>query len=358
MEERCLTRGETANGIGSSSSDGAAPGTAARPERRIALFDNLKGLLIILVVFGHIAHPVHNANPVLSFAFDVIYLFHMPLFVLMSGLFAKGAYRDGKLNVNRIISFIVLGFAYQLALALINGAKLTPQRICAFTSAPWYLISMACWYATTPLLTRLGAARGMALSMSISLLSGMVDLSSGFLAIGRTCAFLPYFALGYYLRPSTIASLRERKGLWAAVALAAVIVVSRLLDPEAYGWFFPMVYGDNPYGEGLGMGIAQRLAAFAVGTVMSLAVLKLAPSHTSRLTALGRRTLQVYVLHRLIRAWLTFHTPLYEFAWMNDPVIGTVTVVALTAAAIALCAAPQMEPPFARLLSTRWIRGE
>jgi len=211
-------RGETANGTDPSSPEGDAPGTAPGRGGRIALFDNLKGLLISLVVFGHIAHPVHNANPVLSFAFDVIYLFHMPLFVLMSGLFAKGAYRDGRLNVNRIISFVALGFAYQLALAAINGAALTPRRICAFTSAPWYLISMACWYAAIPVLARLGAARGMTVALSISLLSSTVDLSSGFLAIGRTCAFLPCFALGYYLRPSTVANLRERKGVWAAVA--------------------------------------------------------------------------------------------------------------------------------------------
>ena len=58
---------------------------------RIALFDNIKGLLIILVVVGHVAHPVHNDNPAISCLFDVIYLFHMPLFVFVSGLFAKHA---------------------------------------------------------------------------------------------------------------------------------------------------------------------------------------------------------------------------------------------------------------------------
>lgn len=138
MEEHSLARAEATGGVGSDSADGAT----SSPEGHIALFDNLKGLLIILVVLGHIAHPVHNTNPVLSFAFDVVYLFHMPLFVLMSGLFAKSAYRNGKLKINRIISFIALGFAYQLALALINGAN---SRRCASarsprrrgTSSPW-----------------------------------------------------------------------------------------------------------------------------------------------------------------------------------------------------------------------------
>ena len=42
---------------------------------RIALFDNIKGLLIILVVAGHFMHPVHNDNEVMSALFDIIYLF-------------------------------------------------------------------------------------------------------------------------------------------------------------------------------------------------------------------------------------------------------------------------------------------
>lgn len=330
--------------------------SAARQER-IALFDNIKGLLIVLVVFGHVAHPVHNSNPALSTAFDVIYLFHMPLFVFMSGLFGKGAYRDGKLNCNRIISFLALGFAFQLALALINGATLTPRRICAFTSAPWYLISMACWYAATPLLLRLGILRGMALSLAIALLWGMVDLSSGFLAISRTMTFLPCFALGYYLPPQSVVRLRERKWLWIAVGASALIVVARLLNHDAYAWFFPMVYGDNPYEHGLLVGMAQKLTALAAGGVLSLSVLKLVPTRSSWLTTLGQRTLQVYVLHRLIRAWLTFHTPLYDAAWMNDPIFGTAAVMALTAAITALCSLPQLERPFARILSFRWIRS-
>ncbi len=366
----------------------AGTGVKAPAQReRIALFDNVKGLLIVLVVFGHIAHPVHNSNPVLSALFDIIYLFHMPLFVLVSGLFAKGAYRDGKLNVNRIISFAVLGLAFQLALALVNGAALTPRRIVsglfakgayrdgklnvnriisfavlglafqlalalvngaaltprrilAFTSAPWYLISMAAWYAMTPILARLGAARGMAASLAIALCWGAVDLSSGLLAISRTMAFLPCFALGYYLRPATIIELRARKGLWLAVGAAALTAGSRAIDPEAFAWFFPMVYGDNPYELGFIAGVAQKLTALAVGGAFSLAVLKLVPMRRCRLTALGQRTLQVYVLHRLIRAWLTFHTPLYDLPVMNDPVLGTAIALAMTAAVTALCAAP------------------
>lgn len=312
-----------------------------RGGERIALFDNIKGILIILVVLGHIAHPIHNENPVLSAVFDIIYLFHMPLFVFMSGLFAKGAYRGGKLNVDRILSFLVLGFGFQVALALVNGAALTPARILSFTSAPWYLVSMACWYALTPALSHLGPQRGLALALAASLLWGMVDLSSGLLAISRTIAFLPYFALGYYLKPQDILRIRNWRGAACAVAIALAIAAIRVIDPDAHEWFFPMVYGDNPYEHGLLMGVLQKLTALGIGA----------------LTTLGRRTLQVYVLHRLIRAWLTFHTPLYDFPWMAEAVPGALAVAAATAAVTLACAAPVFERPFAWLLKIHWTRA-
>ena len=232
-----------------------------RGGERIALFDNIKGILIVLVVLGHVAHPIHNENPVLSAAFDIIYLFHMPSFVFMSGLFAKGAYRGGRLNIDRILSFLALGFGFQLALALVNGATLTPARILSFTSAPWYLVSMACWYALTPALSHLGPRRGLALALAVSVLWGMVDLSSGLLAISRTIAFLPCFALGYYLEPQDILRIRSWRGASCAVAIALVIAAIRVIDTDAYEWFFPMVYGDNPYEHGLLMGVLQKLTA-------------------------------------------------------------------------------------------------
>ena len=57
----------------------------AGARERIALFDNIKGLLIILVVAAHFMHPVHNDNEALSALFDITYLFHMPLFVSSPG---------------------------------------------------------------------------------------------------------------------------------------------------------------------------------------------------------------------------------------------------------------------------------
>lgn len=347
------------NGVGRGSM--GENGSGARPGR-IALFDNLRGVLVVLVVIGHVIHPVHNDNPALSAVFDLIYLFHMPLFVFLSGLFAKGAWRGGRLNVNRIISFFVLGFGFQVALMLINGAARTLYRLLSFTSAPWYLLAMGWWYLLTPLLSRLGARRGMALSVALALAGGCVDLSDGMLAISRTLAFLPCFALGYYLTPRSVERLRKSPALWAAVAAAAALAVVRALDARAFDWFFPMVYGDNPYpglaelgAAALPGGVAAKITALSAAAVCSLAALKLVPSGASALGTLGTRSLQIYVLHRLICSALRFHTDIYGTRLALDPLGGTLLSAALTVAIIAVCALPVFERPFTRLLRIRWL---
>lgn len=332
-----------------------ASATAPRRER-IALFDNIKGVLIALVVFGHMMHPVHNDNPALSAAFDVIYLFHMPMFVLVSGLFAKNAYRGGRLNIDRVISFFVLGVAFQLALLLVNGASVTLLRLLRFPSAPWYLIAMAWWSAATPLLSKLGAKRGLAISLALAVIVGFVELEQGFLAISRTLSFLPWFALGYYLKPDDLVRLKGSRALWLAVALAGAIACLRVVNAETHQAFLPMAYGDNPYEGDPLTGIASRAAAMLVALIFSLAVLKLVPAYRCRLTTLGQRTLQVYLLHRLIRAALTFRTSFYDTALLASPIWGTTAILALSVCAIALCSAKCLEKPTNAMLNIKWTK--
>ena len=56
-------------------------------KERIALWDNLKFILIILVVIGHLADEFTAKSDVYKSVFLFIYTFHMPLFIFISGLF-------------------------------------------------------------------------------------------------------------------------------------------------------------------------------------------------------------------------------------------------------------------------------
>lgn len=51
---------------------------------RICLIDNLRGILIVLVVFGHAI--TYYESPIRDYLYQFIYSFHMPAFAFVSGL--------------------------------------------------------------------------------------------------------------------------------------------------------------------------------------------------------------------------------------------------------------------------------
>ncbi len=58
--------------------------------KRLYYYDNLRLLLIFLVLFGHFCEISANYTAYGSLLKFIIYIFHMPLFVFISGLFYSG----------------------------------------------------------------------------------------------------------------------------------------------------------------------------------------------------------------------------------------------------------------------------
>lgn len=80
---------------------------------RLFYLDNLKGLLIILVILGH-SIQFNDPNYESNMVFRFVYSFHMPLFFFISGyLMNKGGYRPNtirKRSVQLLVPFIVWVF--------------------------------------------------------------------------------------------------------------------------------------------------------------------------------------------------------------------------------------------------------
>ena len=63
-------------------------GTLSVKERSF-YWDNIKGFLILLVVFAHILYQFQSMSGGIKATVDYIYMFHMPAFVFVSGYFGK-----------------------------------------------------------------------------------------------------------------------------------------------------------------------------------------------------------------------------------------------------------------------------
>ena len=58
-------------------------------KKRSAYWDNIKGFLMLLTVFAHILFQLQDNSDTINRIVDIIYMFHMPAFVFISGFFGK-----------------------------------------------------------------------------------------------------------------------------------------------------------------------------------------------------------------------------------------------------------------------------
>ena len=81
-------------------------------QNRDYFFDNYKALLIVLVVVGHFIEPCYDNNVFLSGLKWMIFSFHMPAFIFISGYFSKREISFGKLVQKRSYPILSMNSSY------------------------------------------------------------------------------------------------------------------------------------------------------------------------------------------------------------------------------------------------------
>lgn len=117
-------------------------------ERDIS-FDFIKGVLIYLVVLGHSVHIEFIDISWNNTLFDIIYSFHMPLFVFISGYFLKTSLRKPffEMAVSKIQRLIIPTIIYTVLIYLIFSTSITYKsqgvnigRMISIVETYWYTI--------------------------------------------------------------------------------------------------------------------------------------------------------------------------------------------------------------------------
>lgn len=277
--------------------------------------DIMKGLGILLVVLGHFMEQFRFGFKPIGATFICIYLFHMALFCICSGLVAH--FSLWKLITQQVWLYAV-GQAIMLAFRAVilrEDFAASGGLLLAFLLPwrhMWYLYALIFWHLTLPLLCLLrdrlglaGSCLGMALAVAVGLAGGLIDWP--FMLV-RVFAFFPFYAFGVLFRPqldTLAASAAQNRAarLLPAAGLAVgyglyfirVFCSETILDNSAE-LFHDVSYagGDRP---------EYRIVFYLVG-IATTAALVAAFSSGRRLTGLGRRTLAIYLLHLPILALL------------------------------------------------------
>lgn len=276
-------------------------------QKRIALWDNLKLFLIFLVVLGHLTLQYFSSSQMFCTMTMVIYAFHMPAFIFVSGLFSKHSVNSEKPPVKKAFSFVMLYFTVRILTYISNIVFGVHAYFDIFSveDVPWYMLAMAVWFVITWALRNTDTKYVFVISVIIGCFAGYMQGDTDFLCILRVLTFYPFFYAGYVLDAEKVDKVTSSAAarIFSAVFFVGFIVAITL-SVDSSKELFPLLSGRRTYfaldNSIEDWGALIRLAYYAVVGLLIFSVTALCPRKELKISSLGRKTLQIYVWHRPI----------------------------------------------------------
>ncbi len=329
---------------------------------RIYLYDNIKWLAIVFVVIGHaIDFLTHtdSGNRFEKSLFVIIYSFHMPLFIFMSGLFLKPMNRDSKLPKDKIISFLAIGIvlrAFTSVVRLLLGKTAGFSIINMSDNYTWFMDAMAAFILLAWILRSFDKRIVFSIALIVGVMAGYDKNLGDKFSLMRIAVFFPVFLIGHYITPEMILKLNSKKLLKFAAAVVIVGFVALCLLSKGFtSQFRPLFTGRNPYsvlGNYAPFGAFFRILTYLISAAVGLSVICLVPGKKlGYITAMGAKTLQIYFWHRMIL--ITFeHFDVYGKISAATGGTAATAIYILIAVGIAfLCSIPVLSFPTKQLLA-------
>lgn len=257
--------------------------------------DSLKGFLIILVLLGHVIAAVDNVNVINHAVMGLIYVFHMPLFILISGYVTKNpAEQTPRQMWSRVGNIFITLVIFHLLSVLRRYIQDDTYNATIFSfpyGVLWYLMCLIYWrimlyYTPKWLLNR--PVLNLAIALLISILCGLSHLYN-FFAIQRGLNFYFFFLLGYYFKQGVV-----NTKWWNFNVLHIAVAV--ILLPIIF-WLFPrcgnIMNGADHYTL---VDIPQKVMILSCSLAMCLLVFNKMPE-VKMLTHIGKDSLFFYLYH-------------------------------------------------------------
>ncbi|MER5767030.1 acyltransferase family protein [Streptomyces sp. NPDC001985] len=317
-----------------------APAPAASPGRD-PFFDNAKYLAIVLVAIAHAWEPVMEGSRATRALYLVVYTFHMPAFIVISGYFSR-SYSGRPHQLRRLLTGIALPYVvFELAYSLVRISLDDPGQPISLLDPfylTWFLAALFVWRLTTPLWRMIRYP--LPVSIVIAALASMSPDIGEDLNLQRVLQFLPFFVLGLVLKPEHFQLVRRPEVRMLAVPLfAGALGLAYWVSPHlALGWFYR-----SDSAQELGMpwwtGAVTTVTMFGLGALLTAGFLAWVPRHRTWFTVLGVGTICGYLLHGLpLKA--AEYTGFFEtHAWLSEPA-GEILLTLVTAVMVTLLCTP------------------
>lgn len=309
--------------------------------------DNLRLLLIFLVILGHFME-LFKGNFTSAF-YKIIYSFHMPAFLFLTGYFAR--FHRHKIVLGLIYPYILFQILYRIFDALIYKEKDiftiefgTPYWIL------WYLLVTIFYYLLLPLLdtkNRNAQFTIVIASIALSILVGFDNSFGYYGSFARFFSFLPFFITGFYTAHT---EKRKKCPLWSVLTLAIILIVASHYIITAPEITKNVLYGAYSY-EKAQYHAGIKLFLLFLGFAWIIFLLFIMPNiRIPFLSVLGQNTLSVFLLHGFLVRLAKKHQ---LFCYSESENILFATILSLSI--IALFGNPWSAKWFHRIFTGSWI---
>lgn len=167
--------------------------------KRQYFMDNLRFLLIFLVVFAHFLEVCKDFHG-RELLYQVIYSFHMPAFLFLFGYFAK--FSPKRILFRWCIPYVLFQTIYLLFERYVLGWNTGLQYTTPYWIL-WYMLVCIFYQLLIPLFDTENKRRqtlAVIVSIILALGVGFVDAIGYPLSLSRFFVFLPWFLLGFYCK--------------------------------------------------------------------------------------------------------------------------------------------------------------
>lgn len=271
-------------------------GNINQEKSRDYLFDNMRAIMIILVVWGHLLTSLISEYDSIKIIYYFIFFFHMPALTFISGYFAKNIEKARNTAFETILMpYLILNVCNYLFKMLVLKEEYFGFRFFRPLWGLWYLFALFLWKFFLKDLVRIRFI--LPLSFLLGIFSGFTKEFSTYMALGRVICFLPFFLLGYYCTKDNIERIRRIPKLIPILvilgvgALSTFVVKKNLFKVE-------VLYLRKPYPEDADLEhMAYRILVYIVAILMIASFIILLSNKNSILSGIGTNTMTVYIFH-------------------------------------------------------------
>ncbi|GGX54867.1 membrane protein [Streptomyces fructofermentans] len=329
------------------SNTAAAPGTAP-VKQRDAFFDNAKYLAIVFVAMGHAWEPLTDHSRAAEALYMVVYTFHMPAFILISGYFSRSfdmrPDRLRRLVTGVAVPYVLFEVAYSLFKRWADDDPSHPISLLDPWYLTWFLVALFVWRMTVPLWKVVRWPVPLALAVAV-LASVSPDIGDD-LDLQRVLQFLPFFVVGLFMKPEHFQLLRRREVRILSVPVFAVaLLFAYWAGPRMNSAWFYHRDSAQELGAPWWAGLVMTLALFGSSLVLTSCFFAWVPGRRTWFTVLGAGTLYGYLLHGFLAKGSRFWGWYDDYTWLHQP-LGEIFLTVFAATLITVLCTPPVQRMF------------